>query len=103
MVHINAWQNVDIGADILIGDCVTILDADHNLEDSNIPVGLKGDFFGSVCLLDGCWLGSGAVIMPGVTIGKNAVVAANAVVTSDVPDFTVVAGVPAKIIRKLHN
>ncbi len=104
MVHINAWQEVVIGADVLIGDRVTILDADHNFDDANTPIWRQGDsFFGAVRLLDGCWIGAGAVIMPGVTIGRNAVVAANAVVTRDVPDRTVVGGVPAKIIRKLAN
>lgn len=104
MVHINAWQDVDIGADVLIGDRVTILDADHHFDDAKIPIRWQGDgFFGSVRLHNGCWIGSGAVILPGVTIGRNAVVAANAVVTRDVPDRTVVGGVPAKIIRKIDN
>lgn len=104
MVHINAWQDVAIGADVLIGDRVTILDADHHFDNANIPIRLQGDsFFGAVRLRDGCWIGAGAVIMPGVTVGRNAVVAANAVVTRDVPDRTVVGGVPAKIIRKLDN
>lgn len=47
------------------------------------------------------WIGAGAMILPGVTVGENAIVAAGAVVTKDVPDNTVVAGVPAKIIRKI--
>ena len=104
MVHINAWQDVDIGANVLIGDRVSILDADHHFDDANTPIRWQGDcFLGSVRLLDGCWIGSGAVIMPGVTIGRNAVVAANAVVTRDVADRTVVGGVPSKVIRKLDN
>jgi len=104
MVHINAWQNVSIGNDILIGERVTITDADHVFHDPNIPIRLQGDsFFGNVTLLDGCWIGSGAVIMPGVTIGRNSVVGANAVVTRDVPDRSVVGGVPAKIIRFLDD
>ena len=104
MVHINAWQDVTIGVDVVIGDRVTIIDADHNFDEANTPIRLQGDsFLGAVRLLDGCWIGSGVVIMPGVTIGRNAVVAANAVVTRDVPDRTVVAGVPAKIIRTLDT
>ena len=47
------------------------------------------------------WLGLGATICPGVTIGKYAVVAAGAVVTKDVPDYAVVGGVPAKVIKRL--
>ena len=49
------------------------------------------------------WIGAGAMILPGVTIGENAIVAAGAVVTKDVPDNTVVAGVPAKILRNINT
>ena len=104
MVHINAWRDVNIGEDVLIGDRVTILDAGHNFNNLDVPIRLQGDsFLGAVRLLDGCWVGSGAVIMPGVSIGKNAVIGANAVVTKDVPDFTVAAGIPAKTIRKING
>ena len=101
-VQINAWQNVVIEDHVLIADRVYISDADHIFEKSTKPIMLQGDEFrASVCLKKGCWVGIGAVIMPGVTIGKNAVVGANSVVYKDVPDFTVVAGVPAKVIRVL--
>jgi acetyltransferase-like isoleucine patch superfamily enzyme len=101
-VQINAWQSVTIGCNVLIADRVFISDADHNFADTSIPIRHQGDsFLGSVVLQDGCWIGIGAVILPNVTIGKNAVVAANAVVTKDVPPFTVVGGVPAKIIKHL--
>lgn len=49
------------------------------------------------------WIGAGAIILPGVTIGENAIVAAGAVVTKDVPDNTIVAGVPAKILRNIKT
>ncbi|WP_418987090.1 sugar O-acetyltransferase [Bacteroides heparinolyticus] len=49
------------------------------------------------------WIGAGAIILPGVTVGENAIIAAGAVVTKDVPDNTVVAGVPAKILRKIKE
>ena len=50
----------------------------------------------------GAWIGAGAIILPNVTIGERAVVGAGAVVTKDVPPYTVVAGVPAKEIKKLY-
>ena len=56
---------------------------------------------GKVVIEENAWIGIGAIICPGVTIGRNAVVAAGAVVTKDVPDNVVVAGVPAKIIKKI--
>lgn len=101
-VQINAWNEVKIGKNVLIGDRVFISDADHCYQDRNTPIILQGDCYkGSVYLKDGCWLCIGAVILPGVTIGKNSVVAANSVVTKDVPDFTVVGGIPAKIIKQI--
>jgi acetyltransferase-like isoleucine patch superfamily enzyme len=100
--HINAWQEVRIGQNVLIADRVFISDVDHNFQHHDIPICYQGDsFLGPVTLNDGCWIGIGAVILPGVSIGRNSVVAANAVVTRSVPERVVVGGVPAKIIRHL--
>lgn len=100
--HINAWRNVSIGRDVLIADRVFISDSEHAFADTTMPIRLQGDTFrGAVTLMDGCWIGIGAVILPGVTVGRNAVVAANSVVNRDVADFTVVGGVPAKFIKKI--
>ena len=102
LVQINAWRSVVIGNNVLIADRVFISDSDHNFSDTSIPIRLQGDsFLGAVTLRDGCWIGIGAVILPGITIGRNAVVAANAVVTKSVPDYAIVGGVPAKIIKQL--
>ncbi|MCU0474307.1 MAG: acyltransferase [Bacteroidales bacterium] len=57
---------------------------------------------GSITLEQDCWLGAGVIIMPNITIGKGAIVGSGAVVTKNVPAYTVVAGVPAKIIKKLE-
>ena len=100
--QINAWRCVTIGRNVLIADRVFISDADHNYADTDTPVRLQGDsFVGAVILRDGCWIGIGAVVLAGVTIGRNAIVAANAVVTKNVPDCAVVGGIPAKIIKQL--
>jgi acetyltransferase-like isoleucine patch superfamily enzyme len=101
-VQINAWRCVHIGEDVMIGDRVFISDADHNFFDSsNGPIKRQGDrFVGEVTLKDGCWIGIGAAILPGVTIGRNAVVAANSVVTKSVADLTVVGGIPARPIAR---
>jgi len=58
---------------------------------------------GKIVLNDDCWIGTGAIILPNVSIGKMAVVSAGAVVTRDVPPYSIVAGVPAKIIKKLNS
>jgi acetyltransferase-like isoleucine patch superfamily enzyme len=101
-VQINAWQDVTLEARVLISDRVFISDCGHQFFDIDLPIADQPNpFLGSVCLKSGCWIGSGSVILPGVTVGRNAVVGANAVVTSDVPDHTIVAGVPARVIKYL--
>lgn len=101
-VHINAWRDVKIGNQVLIADRVFISDCEHQYADTTRPIASQDDpFLGAVHLRDGCWIGIGAVILPGVTIGRNAVVAANAVVSKDVPDYAVVGGIPARTIKQL--
>lgn len=56
----------------------------------------------SIVLRTGCWIGGGAILLPGVEVGKNSVVAAGAIVTKSVPDFAVVAGSPARVLRYLQ-
>jgi len=98
-VQINAWRSVVIGERAMVADRVCITDADHDHADDRVPIMDQGDSFrGAVCLEPGCWIGTGAVILPGVTIGRNAVVGANSVVTRDAPAFSVVAGVPACVV-----
>ena len=100
--HINAWQQVVLEDNVLIADRVYISDADHNFGDRDQPIILQGDGFkGAILLCSGCWIGVGAVILPGVTVGRNAIVGANAVVTKDVPDHTIVGGIPAVRIREV--
>lgn len=58
------------------------------------------NFIAPVLIKRGAWIGSGAVILPGVTVGRNSIVGANAVVISDIPDNHIAVGVPAKILPK---
>ncbi|MFH0919382.1 MAG: acyltransferase [Fibrobacterota bacterium] len=103
-VQINAWNNVILEDHVLVADRVYISDADHNFTQTDKPIRTQGDSFkGKVHLKSGCWIGIGAVILPGITIGKNAIVAANALVTKDVPDNAVVGGNPAKIIKVINE
>ena len=100
--HVNAWRSVTIEPHVLIADRVFISDCGHQFDDPVIPIRDQPDpFLGPVHLKEGCWIGTGAVILPGVTIGRNAVVAANAVVSIDVPDHAVAGGVPARILKQL--
>ena len=85
---------IRIGKDIKIGFGVMILATSHIAHPDRRDVGVIKD----VVVGENVMIGSGAIILPGVTIGNNAVVAAGAVVTKDVPEDTVVAGVPAKVV-----
>ncbi|WP_158999118.1 acyltransferase [Pigmentibacter ruber] len=99
-IHINAFQDVLIEKNVLIADRVHISDATHYYDKLDIPIIKQGaGFVAPVKLLEGCWIGVGAVILPGVTIGKHAIIGANAVVTKSIPDYAVAGGVPAKIIK----
>jgi acetyltransferase-like isoleucine patch superfamily enzyme len=103
-VHINAWRQVKLEARVLVADRVFISDCGHQFASADLPIADQPDpFLGAVLLKTGCWIGTGAVILPGVTVGRNAVVAANSVVTADVPDRTVVGGAPARVIKRLDS
>jgi acetyltransferase-like isoleucine patch superfamily enzyme len=92
-----------IDDDVLLGPNVAIYSSTHNFQDVNRPIKNQGYKVGITRLKSGCWIGINSVILPGVTIGKNSVVAANSVVNRDVPDFTVVGGCPAKILKKIDG
>jgi len=89
-----------IGDNVLIGPHVKLLSAGHAIDNEDPIIAKNPITRGTVTIKDGAWIGAGAIILQGVTIGEGAVVAAGAVVTSDVEAFSIVAGVPAKIIRK---
>lgn len=91
---------VRIGSHVLIGPNVQIYAVTHPVDAVERR---SGEEWGEdVTIGDDCWIGGGAVICPGVTIGDRCIVGAGAVVTKDVPDDTVVAGNPARIIRRLR-
>lgn len=96
-VHIAVKEEVTIGKNVRIAPYVLILDSDfHNASDH-----FSDGKTGSVIIGDDVWIATKATILKGVEIGEGSVVAAGAVVTKNVPPYTVVAGVPAKVIKKL--
>lgn len=98
---ITALSSVFIGRGVLIAQSVYISDHSHAFASRDAPIKDQGvSRVAPVKICDGAWIGYGAVILPGITIGHNAVVGANSVVREDVPDHCVAAGVPARIIRR---
>lgn len=104
--HITAINSIYIGDNVLTGLDVLITDNAHGASVRDIldkspnmrPLVSKGP----VVIEDNVWIGDKASVMPGVTIGKGSIIAANSVVTHDVPSYSIVGGVPAKIITRLQ-
>lgn len=98
--HIYATGELTIGANVLTADKVYIADNQHQYDDPNTPVHLQPiKQFPPMHIGDGTWIGENVCIL-GVSIGKNCVVGANAVVTKDIPDNCVAVGIPAKIVKQ---
>ncbi|GAB3712019.1 acyltransferase [Flavobacterium koreense] len=104
-IHIGCINSITIGDNCLFGSRIYITDHNHgDTSDgmiSRTPLERPLISKGSVVIENNVWVGEGVVIMPGVTIGANSIIGANSVVTKDVPKNTVVAGVPAKILKQL--
>jgi acetyltransferase-like isoleucine patch superfamily enzyme len=90
---------VEIGDAVRIATHTVIVPGNHNYEDPDKQIRLQGTESKGIKIGDDVWLGSGARILDGVTIGTGAVVTAGSVVTKSVPEFAVVGGVPAKVIK----
>jgi serine acetyltransferase len=98
--HIVGHWDIEIGDDIQTGPYVYITDQNHTYEDPIEPIGRQWPTEAAVRIGSGSWLGANVIVLPGAQIGEHVVVAAGAVVRGTVPDRCVVAGVPAKIIRR---
>jgi len=103
--HIACINKIIIGNNVLIGSRVLITDHFHGEVDSRdlaiAPSLRQLTSKGTIIVEDNVWIGEGVVIMPNVTIGQNAIIGANSVVTKNVPENSVVAGIPARIIKTL--
>jgi len=95
---ISAYQHVSIGRECVIADRVMMIDFDHVMTDTEVPIRLQGIYKRDVRVGNNVWIGHGVSILRGVTVGDNAVIGAGAVVTRDVPAHAIVAGVPARVV-----
>lgn len=97
--HLIAFDAITIGDDTLIGEYCSIRDANHGIESIDTPTRKQLHSAAKITIGRNVWIGRGCCILKGVTIGDGAVIAANSVVTKDVPSNAIVGGVPAKLIR----
>jgi acetyltransferase-like isoleucine patch superfamily enzyme len=93
-------QHIEIGDDVWTGNHVYVTDANHGYVDLEQPVGRQFAAPRPVRIGSGSWLGHGALVVGGATIGEHVVVGAGAVVTGDLPDYSVAVGNPARVIRR---
>jgi acetyltransferase-like isoleucine patch superfamily enzyme len=96
---ISAYQRVRIGEQCVIADRAMFIDFDHGVVEVERPIRLQGIYKRDVEVGNNVWIGYGACILRGVSVGDNSVIGTNAVVTKDVPANAIVGGVPARIIR----
>jgi acetyltransferase-like isoleucine patch superfamily enzyme len=92
---------VEIGSHVNLAQGITVTALNHNFANAQKRIDEQGVSTNPVTIEDDVWVGANAVILPGVTIGNHCVVAAGAVVTKDVPPHSLVAGVPAKVIKNI--
>ncbi len=95
---INAFADCTIRKNSMIGPYVNINCADHGMSRDGVPMRFQPGSYSPVVIEEDCWVGSHVIILKGVRIGTGSVVAAGAVVSRDVPPFSIVAGVPAKVV-----
>ena len=95
---------ITIEDNVMIGSAVHFYVSNHIFDDVSEPIINQGSAPSKpINLRDGSWVGAGSIILPGVTIGRNAVVGAGSVVTRNVPDFSVVIGSPAKVVKTINR
>ena len=96
---ISAYQRVRIGDECVIADRAMFIDFDHGIVETERPIRLQGIYKRDVEVGNNVWIGYGACVLRGVSVGDNSVIGTNSVVTKDVPANAVVGGIPARIIR----
>ncbi|MBE7535304.1 MAG: acyltransferase [Anaerolineales bacterium] len=98
--YIGCGGGVQIGNHVMMSPRVGLHSENHNFDQLGTPMKDQGVVRNGIVIEDDCWLASGCVILSGVHLGRGSIVAAGAVVTKDVPPYSVVAGVPAKVIKQ---
>ena len=96
---ISVRGNLKIGDDCIFGPGFSIFTENHNFEDKEKLIRLQGATRKGIIIGNDCWFGANVTVLDGVKIGNKCIIAAGAVVTTDVPDYSIVGGVPAKILK----
>lgn len=97
---LNAYDLIEIGSHTVIAAGCKLITANHRFDDLSIPINDQGYDCQPIRIDEDVWIGYGVVVLPGVHLGKGCVVAAGAVVTKSFDSYSVIAGVPAKLIKR---
>jgi acetyltransferase-like isoleucine patch superfamily enzyme len=101
--YMGCQGGVKIGSNVIMGPGVRIFSENHNFQNIDRPIRVQGVTRKEVVIEDDCWIGAGATLLAGVHVGRGSVIAAGSVVTKDVLPNTVVAGVPASVIKHRNS
>jgi acetyltransferase-like isoleucine patch superfamily enzyme len=93
---------VTIGNNVILAQNIVMSGLNHNYTNIDIPIYLQGETVATITIEDDCWIGANAVITAGITIGKHSIVAGGAVVTKDIPPYSVAVGNPARVVKKYN-
>jgi acetyltransferase-like isoleucine patch superfamily enzyme len=96
---LGAQGGIRIGSDVIMGPGVSLYAENHRYYEMDRPIRLQGESRQGIRIGDDCWIGGGSIILDGVDIGPGTVVAAGSVVTKNVEAYSVVAGVPARVLK----
>jgi acetyltransferase-like isoleucine patch superfamily enzyme len=96
---ISSFQHVSIGRECIVADRVMLIDFDHGVVEEERPIRLQGIYKRDVRVGNNCWIGYGACLLRGATVGDNCIIGTSTVVTKDLPPNSVAAGAPARILR----
>jgi acetyltransferase-like isoleucine patch superfamily enzyme len=102
-IHLTCAKRVYIGKHTAIAANVTITDIHHPYEDISIPIEKQRLLVDPVSIGSGCKIYNNAIILPGTTIGKHCTIGANSVISGNIPDYSVVAGIPGRIIKRYNG
>ncbi len=97
---LGAQGGIRIGNNVIMGPRVNFHSENHNYQDVTVPIRLQGETRRGIIVDDNCWIGAGSIILDGVHIYSGCVVAAASVVTQDMPPNSVIAGIPARVIKQ---
>jgi acetyltransferase-like isoleucine patch superfamily enzyme len=93
---------VTIGNNVILAQNIVMSGLNHNYTDIDMPIYLQGETVATITIEDDCWIGANAVITAGVTVGKHSVIGGGAVVTKNIPPYSIAIGNPAKVIKQYN-